>query len=220
MMLEQIVGAARLPCSSAPAWRWHRKVGTGTSPSAGGGNCPSSGLSPPLATKWARSIGDDPRAGRRMGEVPKQAALPRTVVIFAPADVHAFEIASVMDVFNEANAQAAHATLYTLTFVAERHDVIRCASGLRIVPDRSIHGPSPDADTIIVAGSYGVPGTPSDAVIEWIRQRSQSARRYGSVCTGAFFGRGGRSDRRAPRHDALALRGGIEEAVSHRACGS
>lgn len=122
-----------------------------------------------------------------MGEAWESTAPPRNVVIFAPADVHAFEIASVMDVFNEANAQAAHARLYSLTFVAERLEEIRCASGLRIVPDRSIDDPLPGADTVIVAGSYGVPSPPSDAVIEWIQRSSHAARRYGSVCTGAFL---------------------------------
>ena len=120
------------------------------------------------------------------GEVPDRVGLPRTVVIFAPPDVHAFEIASAMDVFNEANAQAA-ATLYSLTFVAERRDIIRCASGLRIVPDSSIDDPLPRADTVIVAGSHGIPGPPSEAVIEWLRQCSRSARRYGAACTGAFL---------------------------------
>jgi len=123
---------------------------------------------------------------RRAGEVREQASQPRTVVIFAPADVHAFEVASVMDVFNEANAQAA-ARLYRLTLVAERREVLRCASGLRIVPDLSIHDPLPRPDTIIVAGSYGVPSTPSDAVTSWLQQCSRWVRRYGAVCTGAFI---------------------------------
>jgi transcriptional regulator GlxA family with amidase domain len=112
---------------------------------------------------------------------------PRNVVIFAPVDVHALEIASVMDVFNEANAQAGSITLYTITLVAERLDTIQCASGLRIVPDKSIDDPVPDEDTFIVGGSYGVPDTPSGAVTAWLRQRSRLARRYGAVCTGAFL---------------------------------
>lgn len=112
---------------------------------------------------------------------------PKDVVIFAPADVHALEIASVMDVFNEANALAGSRTLYTMTFVAERRDTIRCASGLRVVPDISIDDPAPDADTLIVAGSYEVPHAPSDAVVDWLRQRSRSARRHGAVCTGTFL---------------------------------
>jgi transcriptional regulator GlxA family with amidase domain len=112
---------------------------------------------------------------------------PRNIVIFAPADVHAMEIASVMDVFNEANAQVESTTVYTMTVVAERRDVIRCASGLRIVPDLSIADPAPEADTLLVAGSYGVPGAPSDSVVAWLRERSASARRYGAVCTGTFL---------------------------------
>jgi len=116
------------------------------------------------------------------------AATPsRNVVVFAPTDVHALEIASVMDVFNEANAQAGSTTLYSMTLVAERRETIRCSSGLRIVPDLSIADPVPDADTLIVAGSYGVPRAPSDAVIAWLQRRSVSARRYGAVCTGAFL---------------------------------
>jgi transcriptional regulator GlxA family with amidase domain len=111
----------------------------------------------------------------------------RNVVVFAPTDVHALEIASVMDVFNEANVQAGPTMLYTMTFVAERREIIRCSSGLRIVPDLSIDDPAPDADTLVVAGSYGVPGAPSDAVIAWLQRCSASARRYGAVCTGAFL---------------------------------
>ena len=115
------------------------------------------------------------------------ATPPREVVIFAPAHAHALEIASVMDVFNEANAQAGSASLYRMTVVGERRDTIRCASGLMIVPAASIDDPVPDMDTLIVGGSYGIPDTPSGAVIAWLRQSSGSARRYGSVCTGAFI---------------------------------
>jgi transcriptional regulator GlxA family with amidase domain len=111
---------------------------------------------------------------------------PKNIVIFAPADVHALEIASVMDVFNEANAQT-DAALYTLTLVAERPGVIRCASGLAVVPDLSIIDSVPDADTFLVGGSYGVPAAPSESVIAWLQQHSASARRHGAVCTGTFL---------------------------------
>jgi transcriptional regulator GlxA family with amidase domain len=112
---------------------------------------------------------------------------PRNIVFFAPADVHAMEIASVMDVFNQANAQVKSTTLYTMMVVAERRDIIRCASGLRVVPDLSIADAAPDTDTLLVAGSYGIPDAPSDSVIAWLRERSAAARRYGAVCTGTFL---------------------------------
>lgn len=112
---------------------------------------------------------------------------PKNIVIFAPADVHALEIASVMDVFNEANEEAGQPSLYKLSFVAERQDPIRCSSGLWIIPDQSISDPAPDADTLLVAGSYGVPSAPSEAVIGWLQKCAASARRYGAVCTGTFL---------------------------------
>ena len=111
----------------------------------------------------------------------------RAVLVFAPADGHALEIASVMDVFNEANAQAGSPPLYTTTLVAERREAIRCASGLKLIPDLSIDDAAPEADTLIVAGTHGVPGLPSHAVIAWLRQRGPAARRYGAVCTGTFL---------------------------------
>ena len=91
-----------------------------------------------------------------------------------------------MDAFNEANAQSG-STLYTMTLVAEQRDTITSASGLRILPDLSISDPVPEADTLLVTGSYGAPGTPSGALTAWLRQLSASARRYGAVCTGAFL---------------------------------
>jgi transcriptional regulator GlxA family with amidase domain len=112
---------------------------------------------------------------------------PRNVVIFVPTDVHGLEVAGVMDVFNEANTQAKSATLYTMTLVSERPETIRCASGLKIIPDRSINDLMPAADTLIVAGSYGIPDTPSAAVINWLQHGCASATRYGAVCTGAFL---------------------------------
>jgi transcriptional regulator GlxA family with amidase domain len=111
---------------------------------------------------------------------------PREIVIFAPGDVHALEIASVMDVFNEANTQS-KSDLYAMTVVAEQRDPILCASGLRIVPDRSINDPLPQTDTLLVAGSYGPPKETSAAVIAWLQSHVSSARRFGSVCTGAFL---------------------------------
>jgi transcriptional regulator GlxA family with amidase domain len=145
------------------------------------------------------TAGDDKAArGQPERRAMSASTPPRNIVIFAPADVHALEIASVMDVFNEANTQADPITLYTMTVVAERRDAMRCASGLRIVPDLSIAGALADFDTLLVGGSYNVPGAPSDAVIAWLRQRSASARRYGAVCTGTFLiGAAGLIDGRA-----------------------
>jgi transcriptional regulator GlxA family with amidase domain len=42
-------------------------------------------------------------------------------------------------------------------------------------------------DTVVVTGSYGVPETPGESVLAWIREQAGSARRHGAVCTGTFL---------------------------------
>lgn len=110
----------------------------------------------------------------------------RIVTLFAPRDVHSLEISGVMDAFHEANRQHG-AALYDLRVVAETLAPVRCASGLQILPDRSIHDASPPSDTFIVTGSYGVPATPAEPVMAWIGHQSRAARRHGAVCTGTFL---------------------------------
>lgn len=108
------------------------------------------------------------------------------VVIFAPSNAHSLELAGLTDVFAEANARAAE-TFYEVTIVAEEDRAIRCGSGLRILPDSAyvkiLNGP----DTLLVAGSVGVPNEPGAAVIDWLTRIAPQTRRYGSVCTGAFL---------------------------------
>ncbi len=108
------------------------------------------------------------------------------VVIFAPTNVHALEIAGLTDVFAEANARAAK-QVYDVTIVAEDDQPIRCGSGLRMLPDLAypaiVNGP----DTLLVAGSVGVPRSPGRGVLEWLSRMAPQSRRHGSVCTGAFL---------------------------------
>jgi len=43
-------------------------------------------------------------------------------------------------------------------------------------------------DTLLIAGCPNAADVPADrTVIDWLRQRAPTARRYGSVCSGAFF---------------------------------
>ncbi|BAV48041.1 AraC family transcriptional regulator [Mesorhizobium loti] len=108
------------------------------------------------------------------------------VVIFVPSNVHALELAGLTDVFAEANARAAK-TFYEVSIVAQDDGPVRCGSGLRVLPDSSYLA-SPDCpDTLLVAGSVGTPNSPGSDVIDWLTRMAPQARRYGSVCTGAFL---------------------------------
>lgn len=107
------------------------------------------------------------------------------VVIFAPSNVHSLELAGLMDVFAEANARAGKMS-YEVSVVAENDRTIHCASGLRVLPDSAFDTYPGSPDTLLVAGSVGVPHDPGRQVIDWLTRTAPHTRRFGSVCTGAF----------------------------------
>ncbi|OYX29456.1 MAG: AraC family transcriptional regulator [Caulobacterales bacterium 32-69-10] len=108
------------------------------------------------------------------------------VAIYLPAEnAHALEFAGVQDVLLEANRQLGRQA-YQLPLLSERAGPVTCASGLKILPDAAIDAFDSPIDTLIVSGTYGLP-PPSPGVAEWIRRKAPTCRRFGSVCTGAFF---------------------------------
>jgi transcriptional regulator GlxA family with amidase domain len=108
------------------------------------------------------------------------------VVIFIPSNVHSLELAGLTDVFAEANARAAE-VFYEVTIVAQDDRPIRCGSGLRVLPDLAYLSSPVSPDTLLVAGSVGVPNSPGREVVDWLTRTVPQTRRYGSVCTGAFL---------------------------------
>jgi transcriptional regulator GlxA family with amidase domain len=108
------------------------------------------------------------------------------IVIFAPANVHSLELAGLMDVFAEANARMA-TRFYDVAIVAEDAGPILCGSGLRVIPDSDCFSMPGAPDTLLVAGSVGVPGIAGQAVVDWLAETAPQTRRHGSVCTGAFL---------------------------------
>lgn len=109
------------------------------------------------------------------------------VTIFSPSNVHLLEIAGVRDAFFEANCKIASGDRYCVKLVTERGVAEESASGIVYVPDASIEDEMGACDTLIVAGPYGVPVSPSEAVKQWLRAQALQSRRYGSTCTGAFL---------------------------------
>lgn len=109
------------------------------------------------------------------------------VTIFAPSNVHLLEVAGVQDALFEANCRMASGRHYRVKLVTERGVPEQSASGITYVPDAGMHNVTEPCDTLIVAGPYGVPTPPSEAVAQWLRQQAQQSRRFGSTCTGAFL---------------------------------
>ena len=134
---------------------------------------------------------------------------PWTVAILAMPGVQLLDVSGPLDVFAEANVQAGR-TVYDLRILGTQPGEIRSSSGARLMPDMVIGENTVDViDTLLVAGAPNAANIPPDGrVIDWLRSATPSMRRYGSVCSGAFFlAQAGLLDgRRATTHWAVAER--------------
>ncbi|QXJ23325.1 DJ-1/PfpI family protein [Actinomadura graeca] len=72
--------------------------------------------------------------------------------------------------------------------LAERSGPVRCAKGLRVLPDHTLDD-HPGLDVLLVPGGRGARETePSNPVVTgWIAETAERARWVTSVCTGAFL---------------------------------
>jgi len=112
----------------------------------------------------------------------------RTVAILALPGVQLLDVSGPLDVFAEANVQARR-DVYRLLVVARERGEVRSSSGTRLMPDLVIGEPLRERiDTLLVAGCPNAAEiSPAPAVTSWLRQVAPATRRYGSVCSGAFF---------------------------------
>src|ERR1700760_2392746 len=113
---------------------------------------------------------------------------PRTIAILAVPGIPLRDVSGPLDVFAEANAQAGR-EVYRLRVIATESGDIRASSGARLVPD-SVVGQmrSEPIDTLLIAGSpTAAQFRLNDSAVAWLRRVAPMPRRYGSVCTGAFF---------------------------------
>jgi transcriptional regulator GlxA family with amidase domain len=99
--------------------------------------------------------------------------------------------------------------------VAERPDTVRCAKGMRILPDHTLDT-HPRLDVLLIPGGQGTRREVANpAVIDWIRKVSAMAAWTTSVCTGALLlhEAGPARGRQVATHfafeDTLAARGDI-----------
>jgi transcriptional regulator GlxA family with amidase domain len=111
-----------------------------------------------------------------------------SIAIVVPPNAQSLDVSGPLDAFLEANRQSSGRVHYDVRLVAiDAGRTIR-AGGMSLIADTSIFDDHEAIDTLLVAG------TPDFALAyssgdfhKWLRRRAPKARRYGSVCTGAFF---------------------------------
>jgi transcriptional regulator GlxA family with amidase domain len=111
----------------------------------------------------------------------------RLVVILAPPDVTLLDVTGPWEVFCRAALYVPGAYRVVVASTGDQLQV-RTKFGLHITCHCPRDEVDADADTVLVAGSEeGVSGKADPQFLSWLRERFSSARRIGSICTGAFY---------------------------------
>jgi transcriptional regulator GlxA family with amidase domain len=109
------------------------------------------------------------------------------VAILAFPGCQILDVIGPLEVFAEVNRQTGR-DIYQVEIVSNVAGQLLGCSGISLVPTRAIHDPIVKVDTLLVAGG---PDIQSRLITtgenRWIVETAADARRYGSICSGAFI---------------------------------
>lgn len=119
----------------------------------------------------------------------------RSVAILVFPGVQALDVSGPLDVFAEANRFLLPGDRYQLGLIGTERGPVACSNGMVLHPQRHFADidASAGADTdvpglLLVAGGPTLPERAFPAALyAWLRQASQRAARFGSICNGAFL---------------------------------
>jgi transcriptional regulator GlxA family with amidase domain len=139
----------------------------------------------------------------------RRIATARTIAILAVPGVQLLDVAGPLDVFAEANARLGR-PYYLPIVVGLTAAPIRSSSGVRLVPDMVVPDTRDEPiHTLLVAGApHAAELDPTEPLRRWLTTHAKRARRYGSICSGAFLlaGCGLLDGRRVTTHWSVAAR--------------
>ena len=114
--------------------------------------------------------------------------MSKTVAILIFPGVQSLDVTGPMDVFCEANRFLAPEDHYQLEVIGIGHGTMACSNGLSLQAHRHYREALQAYDLLLVAGGPQLPfedfGRPFD---DWLREAAGRARRFGSICNGAFI---------------------------------
>jgi transcriptional regulator GlxA family with amidase domain len=114
----------------------------------------------------------------------------RVIEVLAFPAVQLLDVTGPVQVFASANDFAAEAGTmppYEVHIVTQGGQSVTASAGVALAT-RPLPAPGSALDTLVIAGGPGVAAAASDsALVDWVRQRTEGARRVASVCTGAFL---------------------------------
>jgi transcriptional regulator GlxA family with amidase domain len=131
------------------------------------------------------------RTSSEIGPTEKQ---PRTIVFLAAPNTQILDVAGPYQVFVRAAELFVHEhpkekRPYRVLLASSTHrKVVRTNCGLELVGTDTFRGLRGPIDTLLVAGGSGLDEAARDReLLAWLRKATGKARRFGSICTGAFL---------------------------------
>jgi transcriptional regulator GlxA family with amidase domain len=113
---------------------------------------------------------------------------PITIVIAVPPNAQSLDVAGPLDVFREASTQTDGVSSYDVKLMSMNGENVVRIGGITLVADYSINDLDLRIDTLLVAGTPDyAQAYEMTAFLAWLQRCVPHVRRYGSVCTGAFF---------------------------------
>ena len=107
--------------------------------------------------------------------------------IVALNGANALDFMGPIDTFSQANKAQDASLSYKVDLIGVRAGPIVTSSGVRMLPDRIIGPHLEKYDTVLIAGSQDIQKTTQDRVLsDWLIASVATARRIGSICSGAF----------------------------------
>lgn len=110
---------------------------------------------------------------------------PRRVAMLIYPDVAPLDVAGPLQVFGYSN-HLTRLPLYDIMTVSPDGAPVQTKLGFAMLPSCAMRDTPLPLDTLLVSGGGGPDAVHDPAVLEWLRQTAPQARRYGSICTGAF----------------------------------
>lgn len=112
------------------------------------------------------------------------AAARRVAMLIYPG-VAPLDVAGPLQVFGVANFLR-KAKLYDVMTVAPTAAAVPTPLGFALMPSCAMSDLPLPIDTLLVSGGGGPDAGCEPAILEWLRRAAPQARRFGSICTGAF----------------------------------
>lgn len=95
------------------------------------------------------------------------------------------DVAGPLEVFGVCNFLRGE-MLYDISTVAPTADPVRTLVGITFLPDLAMDDLELPVDTLLVSGGGGASAGTTEPIGRWLREAAPQARRFGSICTGAF----------------------------------